>query len=171
MNGNNVQSFTADVALTAHLLVKKTATGVDLCGATDKVIGSVHHDVKITQACDVLLFNGFPTHFMVVGNATAIAVGDEVEQLASGKIGKFVTGQKVGVALEAATSADSIIRVMAYPAAASGGDTIVVPQAAIADIATADATDLTTSEALANATKAKFNTLLAELRTAGILTP
>ena len=45
------------------------------------------------------------------------------------------------------------------------------PQAAIVDIATADATDLATSEALANATKAKFNTLLAELRIAGIIAP
>lgn len=43
------------------------------------------------------------------------------------------------------------------------------PQAAIADIATADGSDAATTQALANATKAKINTLLAELRTAGII--
>lgn len=44
-------------------------------------------------------------------------------------------------------------------------------QTAIADIATADATDLATAEALANATKAKVNTLLAELRIIGLILP
>lgn len=41
--------------------------------------------------------------------------------------------------------------------------------AAVADIATADATDLATAQALANANKAKINALLAALRTAGLL--
>lgn len=48
---------------------------------------------------------------------------------------------------------------------------ITVPTVAVADIATADATDLTAAEALANANKAKINDLLAKLRTAGIVTP
>lgn len=43
--------------------------------------------------------------------------------------------------------------------------------AAVANIATADATDLPTAEALANATKAKVNALLAALRTAGLMAP
>lgn len=42
--------------------------------------------------------------------------------------------------------------------------------AAVADIATADATDLDSAVALANANKAKINALLAALRTAGLLT-
>lgn len=41
--------------------------------------------------------------------------------------------------------------------------------AAVADISTADATDLATAQALANATKTKVNDLLAKLRTAGLL--
>lgn len=45
------------------------------------------------------------------------------------------------------------------------------PQAAEADIATADATDLATAEALANACKAKINALLAKLRIVGIILP
>jgi predicted RecA/RadA family phage recombinase len=45
------------------------------------------------------------------------------------------------------------------------------PQAAIPDVSTANATDLATAQALANALKASYNTLLGELRTAGILLP
>lgn len=41
--------------------------------------------------------------------------------------------------------------------------------AAVADITTADGTDLPTTQALANATKARVNTLLASLRAAGII--
>lgn len=45
------------------------------------------------------------------------------------------------------------------------------PAAAVADIATADGSDAATTQALANANKAKINDLLAKLRTAGVLTP
>ena len=40
-----------------------------------------------------------------------------------------------------------------------------------ADIATANATDLATAQALANACKTKINALLAAMRAAGILAP
>ena len=42
-------------------------------------------------------------------------------------------------------------------------------QPAIADIATADGSDPATTQALANATKAKVNAILAMLRAAGII--
>lgn len=45
------------------------------------------------------------------------------------------------------------------------------PQAAVADIALADAGDAATTQAMANACKAKINALLAELRLAGIILP
>ena len=55
--------------------------------------------------------------------------------------------------------------------AAGNADLVLADKAAaVADIATADATTLETAEALANANKAKINALLAALRTAGILT-
>ena len=47
----------------------------------------------------------------------------------------------------------------------------VTPAAANADVATANATDLPTAIALANATKASHNSLQAKLRTAGLLLP
>jgi hypothetical protein len=48
----------------------------------------------------------------------------------------------------------------------SGGNAAA---AAVADIATADATDAASAVTLANATKAKVNALLAALRAAGLL--
>jgi len=75
-------------------------------------------------------------------------------------------GQLIGVAVAVAANptATGAIRLnCGVPALSEGA------QAAIADIATVDATDLASAEALANATKAKVNTLLAELRAAGII--
>ena len=48
-------------------------------------------------------------------------------------------------------------------------DAGITPQTAQADIATADASDLATAVALANATKTAHNALLAKLRSAGII--
>lgn len=47
----------------------------------------------------------------------------------------------------------------------------VTTQAAQPTIATPDATDLATAQALANALKASYNQLLAKLRTANIILP
>jgi predicted RecA/RadA family phage recombinase len=78
------------------------------------------------------------------------------------------TGMLIGVATVIAANPSAVGNVKlneAAPGESTG------PQAAIANIATADATDLTTAEALANATKAKVNALLSELRLLGILLP
>ena len=75
-------------------------------------------------------------------------------------------GQLIGVAIVVAANptATGVVRLnCGVPTLSEGA------QAAIADIATVDATDLASAQALANATKAKFNTLLAELRIAGII--
>ena len=51
-----------------------------------------------------------------------------------------------------------------------GGDiTGIDPQAAIANVGTADATDGATAATLANANKAKINAILAALRAAGVI--
>lgn len=77
-------------------------------------------------------------------------------------------GQFIGRLTEAKTSGQTTARVLLNEAGPEGKTGM---QAAVADIATADATDLASAEALANATKAKVNTLLAELRAAGIIAP
>jgi predicted RecA/RadA family phage recombinase len=78
------------------------------------------------------------------------------------------TGILIGAAAVAAANPSATGVVMlneSVPGEAKG------PQAAVADIATAAATDLATSEALANQCKATINTLLAELRLVGIILP
>ena len=118
MNQNNVISLPANAALSAYTLVKLLSTGkVDVAGAADKTIGSVLQDCDPSTGrniADIHLLNGTGISYLTVGNATAIAVGDEVEQLASGQVGKFVAGTKVGQALQAATSSGSVIRVLTY---------------------------------------------------------
>jgi hypothetical protein len=120
MNQNSIISLPANAALTAYTNVKLLATGkVDLAGATDKVIGVVLQDCDPATGrniADIHLINGTGIMYQTVGNATAIAVGDEVEQVAGGTIGKYTTGTKVGVALQAcsASGAGSIIRVLPY---------------------------------------------------------
>jgi predicted RecA/RadA family phage recombinase len=77
-------------------------------------------------------------------------------------------GILIGAAASAAanpSAAGDVLLNGSVPSSAEG------PQAAVADIATADAVDLPTAEALANACKAKTNALLAELRLAGIILP
>lgn len=77
-------------------------------------------------------------------------------------------GLLIGVATEAAANPSSTGRVRlneSVPGVLEG------PQTAVADIAAANATDLASTEALANEMKTKFNALLAELRTLGILLP
>lgn len=51
----------------------------------------------------------------------------------------------------------------------AGSTSLVTKQAAIADVSTANATDLATAQALANANKVKINAILAVLRSAGII--
>lgn len=75
-------------------------------------------------------------------------------------------GQLIGMAADAAANPSATGKVILNCCAPS---TLEGPQAAIADIATADATDLASAEALANANKAKINAILAALRAAGII--
>ena len=102
-------------------------------------------------------------------SAQAWAVGDRIywddtnkRCDTDGSVGMFV-----GVCTEAAANPTStgLVRLAGSPALSEGA------QAAEATIATANATDLATSEALANALKVTVNSLLAKLRTAGIILP
>lgn len=77
-------------------------------------------------------------------------------------------GMLIGVATAVAANPSATGEVRLNGCAPSGTEG---PQTAIADIATANASDLPTAIALANATKASYNTLLGELRAAGILLP
>ncbi len=99
----------------------------------------------------------------------AVSVLDEVQSDATGRAVTQTTGLALGKALTAAGSAGDVIEVELYAAPGKGvpgtGNAFVegTPQADIADetaIATADGSDPATTQALANATKAKVNTLI-----------
>ncbi|MBY0237873.1 MAG: DUF2190 family protein [Burkholderiaceae bacterium] len=77
-------------------------------------------------------------------------------------------GMLIGVATAVASNPSGTGDVRLNSAAPSGNEG---PQAAIPDISTANASDLATAQALANALKTSYNTLLATLRTAGIILP
>lgn len=77
-------------------------------------------------------------------------------------------GMLIGAATAgAASAADGVtgyVRLNGVAPSSSEG-----PQAAIADIATADATDATSAATLANANKAKINAILASMRLSGAI--
>jgi hypothetical protein len=105
MNFNNVVSLPAAVNLAGleNTAVKLTATGVDVAGATDRVIGTVIRGAAAGGTVDVFLkANGF--HYVRIGSTqtTALAVGDELEQAAGGTYIKKSAGQVTALAIEAA---------------------------------------------------------------------
>ena len=75
-------------------------------------------------------------------------------------------GMLIGVATAVAANPSAAGQVRLNGVASSGAEG---PQPAIADVATANASDLATAITLVNALKASHNTLLGELRAAGIL--
>ena len=120
MNSYNVISENSDVDLSAHLLVKFTATGVDKAGATDVAIGTVLNDTKAGKAAAVALRKSYGLHDVTLGNNTAVAVGDELDQYAGGTVIKAAGGKKAGVARQAATGTGAIIEAYLYPDAGAG---------------------------------------------------
>lgn len=77
-------------------------------------------------------------------------------------------GPLIGAAAEAAANPSGIGTVRLNGDVAGG---LEGPQAAVPDVAAANANDLASVIALANASKATINALLAELRIAGIILP
>jgi predicted RecA/RadA family phage recombinase len=131
------------------------------------LFGIAKSDVA-SGATGEFLVEGVVTHAKT--SAQAWAVGDRIYWDDTNKRFDNVStvGMLVGYATAVAANPSSTgtVRLSESPPGMATG-----AQTAIADIATVDATDLATSEALANATKAKVNALLAALRTAGILLP
>lgn len=129
MNTNTVLSFpvSADLSGKEHELVKLTSTGLAIASdLDDRVIGTLLRGNNSRQdggsavgmAADVFLSTGNGEHFVKIGNATAIALGDELEQDATdGRVVKRVSGECIGVACQAApaSSDGGIIRAILFP--------------------------------------------------------
>jgi hypothetical protein len=103
MNINTVISLpvAADLSAAANenASVKLTSTGIDIAGTGDYVIGTLLQgntfpavgQSAVGMAADVFLTAGNGLHFVRIGNSTAIAVGDELMQTASGAFAKRAT--------------------------------------------------------------------------------
>ena len=112
MNISNVISLPADhTDLKPYRRMKATATGADYAEAGEAAIGTLlPGDPGCDTQCAIQdLYCG--THFATIGNGTDIAVGDELESAAAGKLVKRTSGAAEAIALEACTDADDQIRV------------------------------------------------------------
>jgi hypothetical protein len=108
MNFNTVVSLpaAADLRGKEHVSLKLSATGVDIAGASDVVIGTLLRGAEAGRAVDVFLTKGNGLHYVQVGSAEAIAVADALKQTASGTFSKKLPADTgvatAGYAVEAA---------------------------------------------------------------------
>lgn len=128
MNHENIVSLpvSADLSSYEYELVKLTSTGVAIATeVTDRVIGTLlrgndypaNGQSAVGQACSVKLTTG-SLHYVKCGNATAIAVGDELEQdTTDGRVVKRVAGECVGISANAvpASSDGGIFQAILFP--------------------------------------------------------
>ena len=116
------------------------------------------------------------TEFIRAGSIRCIVDGTVSTGVVPGRW-EFYTNNASGVATKALTIDSSqnitpvgdILVQSGKVVKVDGNQVITARQTAIADVSTADATDLTSAVALANANKAKINTTLAMLRTHGLI--
>ena len=172
MNTNTVVSLPAaeDLSGYDHVALTLGANGVSRAGTGDRIIGTlmrgnVHVEagfVAGVTAVDVFLTGGNGFHVAPVGNDTTITRGDDLQGAAGGTLVKQTSGRAVAQALEGsgANPSGGIIRVIWIQDPAVVGQ---IPAQTSATVATANATDLASAEALANALKTAVNALVADV--------
>jgi hypothetical protein len=111
-NTSGVKTFKADAAITRHMRVKLTATGVDVAGANEWAVGFAEANAALGENVAVRLLAS-------QGTFKAIAVGaitklDVLYGGASGRVTKTDGGTYTArfIALEAASGAGSILEVL-----------------------------------------------------------
>jgi hypothetical protein len=95
--------------------VKIGSTGAAYAGVLDRAAGTLLPGDPGDDTVSAVQGLEFGIHFATIGNGTDIAVGDELQAAADGKLVKRTTGPAVAVALEACTEEDDQIRVRYYP--------------------------------------------------------
>lgn len=115
MNLNALIPFpTSAPTLAGYRRVKLNSSGeLVYAGIGDGWIGTLQpldldRSVGSVQTAD----NGL--HFATIGNGTDVAVGDELQEAADGKLVKKTTGVAVAVALQPCADEDDVIRVRYY---------------------------------------------------------
>lgn len=117
-NTSPVSSFPAASTTTpTNVRIKLGSTGGAVAGARDAAVGTVISGWNDPGGDTSLAVQdlGFGIHFATIGNGTDIAIGDELEALADGKLGKRVAAPVVAIALEACTQDGDQIRVKYLP--------------------------------------------------------
>lgn len=94
---------------------KVTSTGAAYAGSGESAVGTLLPGDPGDDLYSAVQDLTFGVHFATMGSNTDIAVGDEVQAAADGKIVKLSAGPAVGVALEAGSDDGDIIRVKYYP--------------------------------------------------------
>jgi predicted RecA/RadA family phage recombinase len=126
-----------------------------------KIVGFAMGLIKNTTAGEVYVGGGVIE--LTKDAPLVITQGDQLFWNVVGqKVTKTSTDLHLGTAFADGASADTKIQVLVAGAKAKGG-------AYEADVSTANASDLATAQALANALKTKVNNILAALRAAGIM--
>lgn len=97
--------------------VKLGADGGEVAGALDQAVGTTISGYNDPGGDTSLAIQDltFGIHFATIGNGTDVAIGDELEALAGGKLVKRVAGPAVAIALEACTADGDQIRVKYLP--------------------------------------------------------
>lgn len=99
--------LTADASLASsmHLMMKKTTTGVNVCGAGEDHLGILENAPASGEYAEVVVSGS-----IVTGKAAAaVAVGDNLKTAASGKLTPASSGnQCCGIALTAAAGDGSL---------------------------------------------------------------
>lgn len=106
----------AEVDTPTFRRIKMTADGGALAGVGDVSVGTSISGYNDPGGDTSLAIQPpeFGIHFATMGSDTDIAVGDEIEAAADGKIVKLATGPAIGVALEAGSDTGDVIRVKYY---------------------------------------------------------
>lgn len=100
--------------LAPYRLVKLGATGAAYAAPGDSPVGTLLPGDPGDELYSAIHGLEFGVHFATMGSNTDIAVGDEVQLAADGKVVKLASGPALGVALEAGSDTDDVIRVRYY---------------------------------------------------------
>lgn len=116
MLDSNKLSFQAadSTALAANRRVALNSSGkIDYAGAADRAIGTLLTDIDasiVAHRVGAVLQFATGIHWGTYASSTALAVGDELQAAANGKIDKRTTGACVGIAVETAAADGDVIR-------------------------------------------------------------
>ena len=93
-----------DLSAKQNLLIKIDGT---LCGNGEKALGALAANTNDTEMAPVICLG-----IANVYSGDVITAGDKLQSNAAGKVITYASGETVGYALDAATGADEIVRVL-----------------------------------------------------------